>query len=347
MGWYILLSLVVALVFGVVFRRSLAFFFDSMLERLDDILDRPRAARGRDGMTAFVLLCPALAVLVVFGFAPLVYAVYISLFDERAGAFVGLANYVRAWHDPEFWGSVRVTVFYAFGTIPVTLAFGFGIAWLLFRLGRGRGFFRTAFFLPYVTSTVAAATVWRVLLRPRSGYVNALLESVGLPGQMWLIEQRGVLNLLSDGWIGPEVGPSLALCCIMAFDVWHASGFAIVIFLAGMTTIPRELEEAAIVDGARSWQVMTRVILPLLSPTVFFLSVVSAIKAFQAFNSFYALTNTARSPDTQNLVIYIYSQLYESQRYGYGATIAVCLCVVIVALTVIQWRYVGRRVHYE
>jgi multiple sugar transport system permease protein len=288
-----------------------------------------------------------LAVLAVFGFAPLIYAVYISLYDVRAEAYVGSGNYVRAWNDPEFFSSVRVTVYYAAGTIPATLALSFVIAWLLFRVARARGFFRTVYFLPYVTSAVAAATVWRVLLRPNSGYVNVLLDALGLPTQTWLIEQRGILHLITQGWVAPDIGPSLALCCIIVFDVWHFSGFAIVIFLAGMSAVPRELEEAAIVDGAGPWQVLYRVTLPLLSPTVFFLVVVSAIKAFQTFNSFYALTNTAQSPDTQNLVIYIYKQLYENQRYGYGAAIAVCLCVAIVVLTLVQWRYLGRRVHYE
>lgn len=331
----------------LLFRRPLGTAGDTVLARLDDILDHPRFARLGDGPSAVLLLVPALVILAVFGFAPLLYAVYISLFDVHAGEFVALENYVRAWNDPEFWGSIRVTIYYALGTIPTTLVLSFSIAWLLFRLGRGRGVFRTAYFLPYVTSVVAAATVWRVLLRPHSGYVNALFHAVGLPAQTWLIEQRGVLYLLTHGWFAPETGPSLALCCIIAFDVWHASGFAIVIFLAGLTAIPRELEEAAVIDGAGPFQILRNVILPLLSPTVFFLFIVSAIKAFQSFNSFYTLTNTARSTDTQNLVIYIYAQLYENQRFGYGATIAVCLCVAIVALTLLQWRFLGRKVHYE
>lgn len=331
----------------IAFREPIMAVSDAIVDRIDTLLEMPWLGRRRDGTTATALLLPGLLVLTVFGFAPLLYAFYISLFDTRGGTFAGHGNYIRAWHDPEFWGSIRVTVYYALGTIPTTLALSFGIAWLLYRLGRGRGFFRTVYFLPYVTSAVAAATVWRVLLRPNAGFANAMLETVGLHGQLWLIEQRGVLHLLTNGWIAADVGPSMALCCIIAFDIWHASGFAIVIFLAGLTAIPRELEEAAIVDGARPWHVLTQVVLPLLSPTVFFLTIVSAIKSFQAFNSFYALTNTARSADTQNLVIYIYAQLYENQNYGYGATVAVCLCAAIVVLTLVQWRYLGRWVYYE
>lgn len=346
-GWGLALGLAALSAAVFAFRRPLASAGDSILAKLDDVLERPRRGRLGSGPTAAILLGPALTILAAFGFAPLIYAGYISLFDLRAGTYAGLGNYARAWNDPEFFGSIRVTVFYAAGTIPTTLALSFIVARLLFRVGRGRGFFRTVYFLPYVTSAVAAATVWRVLLRPNSGFVNVLLERIGLPAQMWLIEQRGALHVLTDGWIAPDIGPSLALCCIIAFDVWHASGFAVVIFLAGMAAIPRELEEAAIVDGAGPWQTLTRITLPLLSPTVFFLVIVTAIQAFKSFNSFYALTNTARSPDTQNLIIYIYAQLYENQRYGYGATIAVFLCGAMVVLTLVQWRYFGRWVHYE
>lgn len=332
---------------AVAARASLARCADTVLEWSDGVLERLGAQRRGDAATAAVLLFPALVLLGMFGIIPLGYAVYISLFNMRQNVYIGAANYVRAWHDPEFWRSLSVTIYYSLGTIPITLFVSFTIALLLFRLGRGRGLFRTLYFLPYVTSVVAAATVWRVLLRPRSGFVNVLFSALGLPVQLWLIEQRGILNLLTGGWIPPTVGPSLGLCCIIAFDIWHASGFAIVIFLAGMSAIPRELEEAAIVDGAGPYQVIRGVILPLLSPTVFFLTIVSAIKSFQAFNSFYALTNTARSVDTQNLVVYVYAQLYENQRYGYGAAVATLLCLAIVVLTLVQWRYAGRRVFYE
>ncbi|MCC6699372.1 MAG: sugar ABC transporter permease [Candidatus Hydrogenedentes bacterium] len=346
-AWTTGYALLAAVLVGLVAHKALLRLADRLLEAIDSAIERIRAPRTRSAVAAFLLLSPALAILGLFGVVPLVYAVRISLFDTRRDIFVGAGNYARAWGDPEFWRSLSVTLYYALGTIPLTLAISFCVAWLLHRAARGRGFLRTAYFLPYVTSAVAAATVWRVLLRPRSGFVNVMLDAIGLPMQDWLLEQRGVLHILTQGWIPPGVGPSLALCCIMAFDIWHASGFTIVIFLAGLTAIPRELMEAAVLDGAGPLQVLRRVVLPLLSPTIFFLAVVSGIRAFQSFNSFYALTNTSRGADTQNLVIYIFAQLYESQRYGYGAAVATLLCAAIVALTIIQWRYVGRRVHYE
>ncbi|MBM3290888.1 MAG: sugar ABC transporter permease [Candidatus Hydrogenedentes bacterium] len=271
---------------------------------------------------------------------------YISLFDTRHGVYVGGGNYAAAWSDPEFWRSVKVTCYYALGTVPLSLAAGFVIAWLLFRIAYARGLFRTLYFLPYVTSAVASAMVWRALLRPQSGLINLLLIAGGLEPQKWLIEPRGVLHIVTHGLVPPSIGPSLALCSIIAFDVWHASGFMVVVFLAGLSAIPRQLEEGARLDGASTWQVVRHVSLPLLSPTIFFLLVVSAIKSFQSFNSFYALVS-APGEDTQNLIVYIYAQFYQNQRAGYGAAVAMIVCAAIVVLTVVQWRVVGRRVHYE
>lgn len=324
---------------------------DAVLGWLDDRLERLSLWLRSDAPTAALLLAPALLILGAFGIAPLFGALFMSLFDVD-DRFVGLANYARAFGDREFWNSLFVTAYFAFGTIPVTLVLSFAIAYALFRLGRGRGLFRTVYFLPYVTSAVAAATVWRVIFHPQVGLVNTILSRFGIAGAdlpTWMLEPRGVLYLLTDGAIPASVGPSLALVVVMLFEVWHSSGFAIVLFLTGLTAIPRELEEAALIDGANRRQLVFRVILPLLSPTLFFLAVVSVIRAFQAFNAFYALTGNGRGPvnTTQNMTVYIYTNLYEYHDLGYGATVATLLCAAIVGLTFLQWRFLGRRVHYE
>jgi len=324
---------------------------DTCVGLVDDALDRAPGKRLRDVPVAVLLLAPAFLVLGVFGVFPLFFDVYLSLFGGKygMGAFVGLANYVEALQAPAFWNSLLITVYYAVGTIPVTMAISFLIAYGLFHIARGRGVFRTLYFLPYITSAVAAAMVWRMILNQQFGLLNAVLEWMGLSPQGWLLEPRSVLHLLTGGWVSASVGPSMALCCVIAFDIWHASGFMIVVFLAGLSAIPRELEEAARIDGAGALQVIRRVVIPLLSPTIFFLAVVSGIKSFQAFNSFYALMWKGRGPldTTQNMTVYVYSSFYESQRWGYGAAVAALLCVAIVALTLVQWRYVGRKVHYE
>ena len=271
---------------------------DACLARCDDFFDRLRTRRFRDAPIAAFLLAPALLVLGVFGIAPLVFAVYMSLYGGKygTGPFVGLGNYLEAFRTGAFWHSFLITVYYAAGTIPATLCISFTIAYGLYRIIRARGFFRTLYFLPYVTSAVAAAMIWRALFNPQFGVANEILGLFGAAPQQWLLEPRGVLNLITGGHIPASAGPSLSLCCIILFEIWHGSGFMIVVFLAGLTSIPRELEESARIDGASSFQVIRKVILPLLSPTVFFLAIVSVIKSFQAFNSFYALTGTGRGP---------------------------------------------------
>lgn len=324
---------------------------DTAVAWLDDLLDRARTRQLRDAPTALVLLAPALIIIATFGVAPLFFAVYMSLFGGKygMGPFVGLGNFIDALTTASFWKSFMVTFYFAVGTIPATMVVSFFVAYGLFRVARGRGIFRTMYFLPYVTSAVAAAMIWRSLLNPQFGIANGMLGWIGVAPQDWLLEPRGILNLLTHGYVPASVGPSLALCCVILFEIWHASGFMIVIFLAGLTAIPRELEEAARIDGANALQIIRNVTLPLLSPTVFFLAIVSVIKAFQAFNSIYALTGNGHGPvdSTQNVTVYIYAHFYEYQRWGYGAAVATLLCIAIVTLTLLQWRFVGRRVHYE
>ncbi len=331
--------------------ESISRIFDNALERLDDAFDRVRHRVHGDGLLATFLAGPALVILAVFGAFPLFYAVHMSLFGGKygIGPYVGFGNYAEALHSDAFWRSFSVTAYYATGTIPTTMILSFTVAYGLNRIVRGRGFFRTVYFLPYVTSAVAAAMIWRALLNPQYGLANMLLQSARIAPQDWLLEPRGVLNLLTYGRIPANTGPSLALCCVILFEIWHASGFMIVIFLAGLTSIPRELEEAARIDGANAFQIVRKIILPLLSPTIFFLAIISVIKAFQAFNNLYALTGNGRGPvdTTQNVTVYIYANFYEYQRWGYGAAVATLLCLTIVTLTLIQWRWVGRRVHYE
>lgn len=350
--WFRILVTLLALGVLAVLYKPLLRGFDRFLAWTDGVFDAIRGKRWRDAPLAFCLLAPVFAILGTFGIAPLFYAVYLSLFNfKRLGErpFIAFENYTRAFTEPDFWKSVLITVYYVIGTVPVTMAISFLIASLLYRIVRGRGLFRTVYFLPYITAVVAAAIVWAGLLHPQDGPVNGLLQRLGFEPQAWLLESRGVLWVVTNGWIGPNVGPSLALFCIMLFEIWHSSGFMIVIFLAGLTAIPRDLEEAARIDGAGWWQATRAVTLPMLSPTIFFLLVVSTIKAFQAFNSFYAMTGNGRGPQntTQNLTVYIYANFYEFGRIGYGAAVATLLAIGIVVMTVLQWRIAGRRVHYE
>lgn len=350
--WFLLLVPLGMLFLPVLVASKPGSPFLHLLGRVDDWLEQ--WGKRKEQLTAILLLTPALAVLGVFGILPLVLAIGLSLF-QGIGLdmhFTALRNYQRALQDPDFWNALRVTLYFALGSIPVSLLISFILASLLKQIVWGRSFFRTVYFLPYVTSVVAAAIVWRAFLFPQGGPLNALLLMAGVPSEhlpRWLLEPRGVLSLLSGGLIPGNIGPSLALCCVILFEIWHSVGFMTVILLAALTAIPRELEEAAKMDGANWFQRARHVTIPLISPTLLFLLVVSGIKSFQAFNSFYALTGNGRGPlnSTQSLTVYIFTNLYEYQDLGYGAAVAVLLACAIVALTLVQWHVVGRRVHYE
>jgi multiple sugar transport system permease protein len=266
-------------------------------------------------------------------------------------AFVGLQNYRDLLVGGEFWDALGVTTWYVLGTVPLALMLSFFIASLLFQKLRGLGMFRTLYFLPYVTSTVAAAMVWRWIFSPGDrGLANILVGWFGGDPLRWYSEHAGVFQMLADhvGWTLPSwaAGPSLALVCVMIFSIWHTLGFDVVIFLAGLSAIPRETYEAADVDGAGSRQKMWYITLPLLTPTLFFLAIISVIRSFQTFNQIYILTYEESVGSTQNLTMLIFNKFYNSFDYGHATAAAVLLFFVIMGLTLVQMRVLGRRVHY-
>lgn len=321
-----------------------------LLGLADAFFERLRPRGHGDWPLALFLIAPAFLVITAFSLSPLVSSFIMSLYGGKLGAgdYVGLGNYLEAFQREDFRRSFLVTVYYALGTVPITLILSFCVAYALHGIALGRGMFRTLYFLPYVTSATAAAMVWRALLNPQGGVANAVLHTLGLPAQQWLLEPRGALHILTGGAVAPDVGPSLALCCIILFDIWHGCGFAIVLFLAGLSSLPREFLEAARVDGAGSLKILRHVVLPLISPTILFLATVGLAKSFQAFNSFFALTQGASTlGTTENLLMHIYANFYEYGYWGYGAAAATLLSAAILLLTALQWRIANRLVHYD
>jgi len=318
---------------------------------------------------AYLYLAPALLLLIFFNFLPAVYGFYISLWrwgivQER---FVGLENYQRILvqrsceddvrmvgcviGDEAFWKSLGVTLWYVILVIPAEMAVGLGIAYLLFQPIRGRTAYRTAYFLPHITSTAAAAVVWRWMLNTQYGLLNGVADMLHLPRGQWLAESTGVFKLLlgpAGGglpeWLG---GPSVALVCIAAMSIWTYIGFYVVIYLAGLGNIAKELYEAARIDGANEWQVFRRITLPMLSPTTFFLLIVGTIGAMQAFNQIYVMTGGGPLDTTRTVTMLIFKTFYQQTRVGYGSAMSVVLALIIVVLTVVNFRFVGRRVHYD
>lgn len=305
----------------------------------------------RECAGAYLFLLPALLVIGVFHVFAIFYAFYISLhkWSVLKEAYIGLANYTELFGDAEFRRALAVTVWYVLGTVPLGLAIALVVAVLLFRPIRGRGFYRTLFFLPYVTSLVAAAAVWQWMYNPEYGVVNLVLSRLGLPTQRWLLEPEGIFQLALTplGVTLPDwaAGPSLALVSIIVMSIWSGLGFNVIVYLAGLGSIPRELQEAARVDGAGEGLVFRHVTMPLLAPTTFFLVVIAVIRAFQAFNQIYVMS--PNDPTTRTLTMYIFQTFYASSRVGYGAAAAMALFVILLVLTVAQMRFGQERVSDE
>lgn len=321
---------------------------------------RPAGIPGRrlqDAGLAYLLLLPSALIIALFALIPLVNAGLLSLQDWRSvpGPYIGLTNYGKALHEPDFWQSLGVTLWYVLGTVPPTLILGYLLAELLHSRIRGLAAYRTLFFLPYVVSPVAAAAVWKWILNPTFGVATAALEPLHLQLQ-WLLEEKGVFRMLAGGTHAsvPDwaAGPSLALVCIMAASVWQGLGFAVVVLLAGLAAVPQEITDAARLDGARGWQLMRSVKIPLLSPTLFFLLVVFTIKAFQTFTQLYVMSMDGRggpAGTTRNITLYIWESFnVNAPRLGpgYGSAVAMLLFVMILALTLAQFRLLGKKVYY-
>lgn len=318
-----------------------------------------RRRRIKEALLGYLYLLPAVIILGAFHFFPVGYAFYISLHRWRIkkSDFIAFENYAKALGDPAFWSSLKVTVFYVIGTVPFQLAIALAIAYLLFQNIRGKAAYRVIYFLPYVTSTVASAAVWTWIFTPREGPLNQLLELFGIDPFRWLLEPKGIFEVLA-GRMGVSLpdwaaGPSVALVAIMIFVIWFWVGYDATIFLAGLGNIPYELYEAARIDGAGRWQLFRYITLPLLSPTTFFLSLIAIIGSFQAFNHIFVMTGAAAGNvggplrTTTTTTILIYKQFYESARFGYASAISFLLFAIILALTLLQNYVAGKRVHYS
>ncbi len=300
--------------------------------------------------SGYLFILPAFIILAGFHILPVLYAIFISLNKGAVNKFqfIGLGNYARALGGPEFWNSLTLTVVYALMMMPFTILLGLFFAYLLYQKVRGLGIYRTIFFMPYVISTVGSSIVWAWVFDPASGIANMVLKNFGIQPLRWLIEPSGIGEIIAQqtGWPVPTwaYGPSLALVAIAIFSIWQSTGFDIVIFLAGLTNIPRELYEAARIDGADGIQLFRYITVPLLAPTTFFVVVISVISSFQAFNHIFAMNQAAAQKlggplDTTNtLTVYMFNQLYTFSDYGYASAIAVLLSILILALTLINFR---------
>lgn len=295
---------------------------------------RPRAlAKLRRPLTALTLLLPAIALMTVLLIGPVIAVLAMSLTDYQLGApswaFVGLANYLELYGDRVFWTSLTNTLVYVAIVVPASMALGLGIALLIESGTSLRGFYRSIFFIPVMATLIAMAISWEYMLHPQFGLINLTLKSLGLPAQAWLSN------------------PELALSTIAAIGVWQLFGFNMVLFLAGLVSIPPHLYEAAVMDGARSaWSRFWLVTWPMLAPVTMFVAIISAIRSFQVFDTVHVLTKGGPSKATEVLLYSMYSEGFEFFRSGLAAAIAVVFLAFVLLLTIVKARVIDKKVHY-
>ncbi len=265
---------------------------------------------------------------------------------------VGELPIMVASGDEDLWVGLKATLFYSLGTIPFQLSISIFLAVLLFQNLKGSQFFRMMFFLPYVTPTVASAAVFRQLFSNRlQAPVNASFRFLGLEPLQWLWEPKGIFRLIAlnsgiENWPAWADGPSLALVVIMIFSIWVFVGYDTVIYLAGLGNIPKETSEAAEVDGATRWQVFRYITFPLLSPTTYFLTLISVIGTFKAFNHIWVMRLEAALGTTDTFSVVIFTEFFLKLRYGYASAMAFILFAIILGLTYLNNKVQGSRVFY-
>ncbi|MGM0385528.1 MAG: carbohydrate ABC transporter permease [Actinomycetota bacterium] len=280
-----------------------------------------------------MLTLPFLLLFLVFTAWPVIQSVFFSFTDMRSRDlrtpfsvdFVGFDQYLRAFGDAVFQQAALNTAYFVIVGVPLTLAVALAAAVALNTgITRFRGVFRLGFYTPVITSIVAVAVVWRFLLHPDSGLVNTVLGWVGIDGPHWLG---------STTWAMPS---------LIAMAVWRNFGTAMIIFLAGLQSVPQSLHEAAALDGANAWQRFRNVTVPLLKPTILFVSVTTAIGYLQFFEEPFVMTQGGPLDATISASMYTYEQ-FSFGNYGFAAALSYLIFVVIAIVTFIQFRFLSER----
>ncbi len=291
------------------------------------------ASRGRWRNRGWVLffLAPSAVPLILFTVVPMVSSVWVSLHEWNlisAMRWVGLDNYTELLTDEQTREVFLHTLIYCVGYLPLVFVGGLALALALNQRMPARSFFRAAYFLPVVTSWVVVALVWKWLLDPTGGLVNSVLGALGAPQPGW--------------WTDPV----WALPAVILSSAWKDLGFVMVILLAGLQAIPADVQEAATVDGAGPWQRFWRITLPLLTPSTFFVVVISLINGFQVFDQVYVMTGGGPQGSSQVVVGQVYDLTFRYGRAGEASALSWILFAVILLITAVQIRGQKRWVHY-
>ena len=288
--------------------------------------------RRQQAVAAWVLALPFLALFLVFTAGPVLASLGMSFTDIRstdmrtpfAVGFVGVENYAKLLADPLFQKVMLNTFLYLVLGVPLTMALALAAAVGLNRITFLRGLFRVGYYLPVVTSIVAVSVVWKFLLRDEGGLLNAVLALVGINGPAWLDST------------------SLALPSLVVMSSWRNLGSLMIIFLAGLQTIPTEVNEATEVDGASAWQRFRHVTLPMLRPTLLFGAVITSIGYLQFFEEAFVMTKGGPLDSTRSVTFFTYDQ-FGFGNYGLAAAASYLLFLAVVVFTFVQFRFLGER----
>lgn len=276
-------------------------------------------------MIAFLFILPALINFTIFRYIPILMSLYASMFEYSLlggyGDFIGLQHYQRMMTDPVFWRSLQATVLFVLYKVPLQVAFSLGLAILLVRQSLGTAIVRSAILTPMVTSIIIVSIIWAMMFQSQNGLFQSMLVAMGFRKTPFLSDVN------------------LALPAISVMMIWKDIGFSFIIFVAGLKGISETYYEAAIVDGANSWQLFLHITLPLLKPMLMFVIVTQTIFSFQVFVPVYQMTQGGPLDSTKVIVYYIYQQGFRFQDMGYASAISIVTLVLLLLVSWLQMRF--------
>jgi len=280
----------------------------------------------------YLFIAPPFIGFILFGLIPIVYSLYISMtsFDLfNPAVFTGLDNYKKLFlEDPLFWQSLFNTIYAAIG-IPIGIGLSLLIAMGLSKNIKGINFFRTAFFLPSICSVVALTLMWKWIFNADYGVLNNIL---------------GFFHIQGPNWLGSS---TWAMPALIIQGVWGGLGTGMILYIAALKNVPRTFYEAADIDGANNWDKFWHITLPAISPTTFYLAITAVIGAMQAFVPYMLMTNGGPDYSTTTIVLYLYNNAFRYMNMGYASAMAWLLFVVIMAMTIINFKVSSKWVHYD
>lgn len=302
----------------------------------NNVLNKPETNRleANQQLWAWVFLLPCLLGLIVFTYLPTIASLGLSFSSWNllgTPRWVGVENYQHVLNDPLFWKTLKNTVLFVIGAMAGEVILGFLLAVWLNQGCWGRTFFRAAYFVPFVTPMVSVALVWSWIYDPQVGILN------------WFL-QLATQNNNPIAWLYNE---RTALFAVLVLQIWKGVGYSMVIFLAGLQSIPTQVYESAELDGAKSWQSLLWITLPMMTPTLFFVSMMTLITGFQTFDSIYLMTQGGPAHSTEVLVYWMFKNAFEFYKVGPASAIAYILFLIILFLTWLQWQFRKKWVLYE